>query len=169
MKEPYCSTTKFREQQERTKSQFKTEKTGNVLTDELLDGLSDVLTKYTLGLAKSDIAMAFEHGQKELELLSARTKEGIRTAQAKRLAEIEKYGKSTRNPPGRKKGSIFTTKKQIRTQQAIETHSIEFGGKLTDSQIMRMCEVSRGSYYKYKKELMKDHQMYERIARNTTD
>lgn len=168
LKEPYCSTTDFREQQERTKSQIKTEKTGDALTDELFNGLSEILNKYTLGLAKRHIEQAFEHGEKELELLSARTKEGIRTAQAKRLAEIEKNGYSTRNPPGRKPGSFYITKKQLKTQDAIERHSIDFGGTLTDREIMNMCGVSRGSYYKYKNELKKDRIMIDRLKKENT-
>lgn len=170
LKEPYCSTTDFREQIDNTKRQIPTFKTGDELFDETFDELSGILTKFALGLAKRNIEHAFEHGEKELELLSARTKEGIRIAQAKRLAEIEKNGYSTRNAPGRKPGSFYITKKQLKTQDAIQRHSLDYGGSLTDREIMNMCGVSRGSYYKYKKELQKDQIMLNRLKKeNTTD
>lgn len=154
LKEPYCSTTYFREQrQELATDQMKTLKTGDEFTDEVLSQFYSMYDKITLAFAQRNIKQAFEHGEKELQLLSERTKEGIRLSQARRHEEIEKNGFSHRNAPGRKPGSVYTTQKQIRTQDAIRRHSIDFGGTLTDTEIIKMCQVSRMSYYKYKKEL----------------
>ena len=54
----------------------------------------------------------------------------------------------------RQRGITVTAKKSIEAKKIIEKHSIDFGGSLTDKDVMRMIgAISRNSYYKYKREL----------------
>lgn len=38
-------------------------------------------------------------------------------------------------------------------QQNIERHAKEFGGSLSDPEVIKLAGISRNSYYKYKREL----------------
>ena len=46
------------------------------------------------------------------------------------------------------RGTLFFTIKEI-----IKKHAIDFGGTLSDKEVMMLCQISRNSYYKYKREL----------------
>lgn len=153
LKEPYCSTIDYRQRLKQAEGAILTVKTGNKASDDMINSMFQLINTFHQSTIKGQIELAFQHGEDELRLLSERTKEGIRLSEQKRLAEIEKNGYSPRNAPGRQKGSVYTTKKQIRTQDAIQRHSIDFGGTLTDQEIITMCQVSRMTYYKYKREL----------------
>ena len=93
-------------------------------------------------LAKQQIRLAFEQAQKEVDDIHNRTSEGLKTAKIN--------GKRV----GRKQGETVTTKKSVAAKQIILKHSIDFGGSLTDKEVMQMIGgISRNTYYKYKKEL----------------
>lgn len=112
--------------------------TGNEIADTYIEATNHVL----MLLAKQQIKIAFEQAEKEVEDLHRRTAEGIKTAKIK--------GKRI----GRQNGEIVVTKKSISAKQIILKHSIDFGGSLTDKEVMQMIgKISRNSYYKYKKEL----------------
>lgn len=38
-------------------------------------------------------------------------------------------------------------------KEIIKKHAIEFGGMLSDKEVMTLCKISRNSYYKYKREI----------------
>lgn len=114
--------------------------TGNEIADEYIKTTNRVL----MILAKQQIKLSFEQAQKEVEDLHARTSEGMKTAALN--------GKQI----GRAKGAKITTTKSIEAKKIIQKHSIDFGGSLTDKEVMRMVgNISRNTYYKYKRE-MKD-------------
>ena len=71
-----------------------------------------------------------------------RTREGIETAKIN--------GKQI----GQTSGSKLTTKKSLHAQKMIQKYSKDFGGSLNDIECIRMTGISRGSYYKYKRELL---------------
>jgi len=76
--------------------------------------------------------------------LHQRTKEGIETA---RLS-----GKQI----GQKKGARLITKKSIKAKEEIKKHSKAFDGSLNDIDCMKLIGLSRNTYYKYKRELIRE-------------
>lgn len=115
--------------------------TGNEIADTYIDATNKVL----MILAKQQIKLAFEQAEKEVQDLHVRTSEGMKTAALN--------GKII----GRPKGAIITTKKSIEAKKLIKKHSIDFGGTLTDKEVMVMIgSISRNTYYKYKRELKCD-------------
>ena len=48
---------------------------------------------------------------------------------------------------------LNTNEKKTETIKLITKHSIDFGGSLTDKEIIELAKVSKKSYYKYKKEI----------------
>lgn len=119
-------------------------KTGNEATDELMKTIISALNKYTIALAKEQIKKAFDQAEKEVQDLHQRTKEGILTAKIN--------GKQIGQPRGAK----LTTKKSIKSKEIILKHSKDFDGTLNDIECMKLANVSKTTFYKYKKELKKD-------------
>ena len=54
---------------------------------------------------------------------------------------------------GISKGVKLTTKKSTDCKKIILKHSKDFGGSLTDIDVIKLCGCSRQSYYKYKAEI----------------
>ena len=112
------------------------------LTGSTVDYILDGINKYLMELAKEQIRIAFDQSEKEVEDLHQRTKEGIETARlnGKQIGQI--------------KGAKLTTKKSIKVKEIILKYSKDFNGTLKDVEVMKLAEVSRNTYYKYKAELM---------------
>lgn len=115
--------------------------TGNTATDSLLNSILKALNDYTIELAKEQIKIAFDQAEKEVLDLRQRTKEGIETARIN--------GKQI----GLEKGSKLTTKKSLKAKEIIKKHSIDFDGTLKDYDVIKLCGISKNTFYKYKKEL----------------
>lgn len=113
---------------------------GNV--DYILEGVN----KYLMALAKEQIRLAFEQSEKEVEDLHIRTRQGIETARIN--------GKQIGQRPGAK----LTTKKSVAAKQIILKHSKDFNGTLSDPEVMKLTDLSRNTYYKYKRELKETNQ-----------
>lgn len=113
---------------------------GNV--DYILEGVN----KYLMALAKEQIRLAFEQSEKEVEDLHIRTRQGIETARIN--------GKQIGQRPGAK----LTTKKSVAAKQIILKHSKDFNGTLSDPEVMKLTDLSRNTYYKYKRELKEANQ-----------
>ena len=99
------------------------------------------INKYMLALAREQIALAFAQAQKEVDDLHQRTREGIETARLN--------GKQI----GRPNGFRPVTKKQRAAKEIIRKHSRDFDGTLSDADVMKLAEISRPTYYKYKREM----------------
>lgn len=112
------------------------------MTGTSVDYILEGINNYMLALAKEQIRIAFEQAQKEVDDLHQRTREGIETA---RLS-----GKQI----GQKKGNILKTKKEEPSKAQIKKYSRDFNGQLRDADCIRLIGISRGTYYKYKKEMM---------------
>ena len=110
-------------------------------TDTKVDILLDAVEQFMLALAKEQIQLAFDQSEKEVKDLHQRTREGIKTAKLN--------GKQIGQP----KGAKLTTKKSIAAKQIIKQHAKEFGGSLSDPEVIKLAGISRNSYYKYKREL----------------
>jgi hypothetical protein len=65
------------------------------------------------------------------------------------LASSKRMGKQI----GQKQGITLETKKSIEAKEKIAQQSKDFGGELSDIELMEQLTLSRNSFYKYKKEL----------------
>lgn len=136
LKEPLINTDTFKDALTQQISL-----TGNEIADEYIKATNNVL----MIIAKKQIKLAFEQAQKEVDDIHIRTSEGMKTAALN--------GKQI----GRKKGVNITTKKSVESKKIIQKHSIDFGGSLTDKEVIQMIgDISRNTFYKYKRELKLD-------------
>ena len=134
LKEPHINTETYKRALQR---QIPT--TGKSI-DLILDGIN----AYFLELAKEQIRLAFEQSEKEVMDLRQRTKEGIETARLN--------GKQIGGVPGRE----LLIKKKEPMKQMIIKYSKYFEGSLNDNDCIKLIGLSRNTYYKYKKELIRD-------------
>lgn len=131
LKEPHISTDTYKRVLERSMPMTGTS------VDYILDGIN----RYLLELAREQIRLAFEQAEKEVQDLRQRTREGIETARLN--------GKQI----GQRPGARLTTKKEVETKSIILRHSRDFGGTLSDTEVMKLAGVARNTFYKYKRRL----------------
>lgn len=131
LKEPHISTDTYKRVLERSVPMTGTS------VDYILAGVN----RYLLELAREQIRLAFEQAEKEVEDLHQRTKEGIETARLN--------GKQI----GQREGVKLTTKKSVAAKEIISRHSKDFGGTLSDVEVMKLAGLARNTFYKYKREL----------------
>lgn len=112
-----------------------------LVNDDIANLYIEATNKAIKLLAQKQIVLAFEQAEKEVNDLQQRTKEGLQTAKLN--------GKQV----GRVAGSTVETQKSVAAKEIILKHSKDFGGTLNDSEVIQLCNISRNSYYKYKKEL----------------
>lgn len=142
VKEPQINTEVYREA-----CKAKIPMTGTDV-DVILEGVE----KYMLILARKQIKIAFEQAEKEVDDLRQRTVEGIETA---RLS-----GKTLGRPKGR-----YITERERSAKNKMLRRAKAFGGDLTDADCMKIIGISRGTYYKYKKELAADSKNVRKSAK----
>lgn len=111
------------------------------LTGTDVDVILQGVNEYLMILAKRQIEIAFQQAQHEVDYLHKRTSEGVRKAQA--------MGKQV----GRATGAKVETKKAKEAKSIIKKHSKDFGGSLSDPDVIKLAGISRNSFYKYKAEL----------------
>ena len=111
------------------------------MTGTNADILLKAVKEYLMELAKEQIKIAFSQAEKEVQDLHVRTSEGIKTAKLN--------GKQI----GRIKGKTYTSKKEKISKEIILKNSRDFNGTNTDEEVIKICGISRNSYYKYKREL----------------
>lgn len=116
------------------------------MTGEAVDVILEGINKYFEILAKEQIRIAFNQAQKEVDDLHQRTKEGIETAR--------RSGKQI----GQKPGAKLHIKNKAERMQKIREKSKDFNGTMTDNEVIKITGISRGTYYKYKKELIEQLQ-----------
>lgn len=131
LKEPHINTDTYKAALEKNIAL-----TGNSV-DYILEGVN----KYLMALAKEQIRLAFEQSEKEVQDLHQRTKEGIETARLN--------GKQI----GQKQGAKLDTKKSKAAKEIIQRYSKDFDGQLEDQAVIKLAEISRNTFYKYKREL----------------
>ena len=134
LKEPHINTETYKQTLQGLVSLTNTD------VDYILEGVN----KYLMALAKTQILIAFQQSAKEAEDIRQRTKEA--------LAISRLNGKTL----GKQKGDTWETKKSKEAKRVIQKHSKDFGGSLTDVEVIKMLGITRNSYYKYKREL-KEH------------
>ncbi len=115
--------------------------TGNVAVDNYFKGNITLINNLLMSLAEEQIKAAFDQAEKEVTDLHSRISQGIR--------EAKKNGTQI----GLVKGTTLTTDKSVKCKEIIKKHAIDFGGTLSDTEVITLCKISRNSYYKYKREL----------------
>lgn len=135
LKEPYISTSVYKESLAGT-----IDMTGNDIADIYIDATNRLLKL----LAKKQIETAFESAQHEVDFLRKRTSEGIAVA--------KKNGKQVGAVPGKK----LVTKKSLRCKPEIKRLARDFNGTNTDKEVIQILGIDRGTYYRYKKELIEE-------------
>ena len=130
LKEPYVDTSTYKQALNNA-----VELVGNDIADIYIEATNKVLRL----LAAKQLELAFAQSEKEVSDLRQRTKEGLETARIK--------GKQI----GAIKGSKLNIKKEL-----IKKHSKTFGGTLNDSECIKLTNLSRPTYYKYKRELKEE-------------
>ena len=131
LKEPHLDTEVYR----------KALQTGVSMTGTDVDVILKGVNEYLMILAKRQIEIAFQTAEHEVEFLHKRTSEGVRKAQA--------MGKQV----GRAAGTKVETKKAKAAKEIIRKHSKDFNGSLNDIEVMKLTNLARNTYYKYKAEL----------------
>lgn len=111
------------------------------LTGTDVDHILKGVQMFLMAVAENQIRLAFEQAEKEVLDLHQRTKEGLITAKSK--------GKVI----GRQEGQKYETKKSIRCKKLILEKSKDFNGNMIDADLIKVLEIKRQTYYKYKKEL----------------
>ena len=150
LKEPMINTETYKSALEN-----KLELTGEDV-DEILSGVNAYLKK----LARRQIVIAFDQAEKEVSDLRQRTREGIETARIN--------GKQI----GQQKGKKLKVKKEEPIKNIIREKSKFFNGSNSDSEVIaiicsteyydaelqrkRKYNISRNTFYKYKKEMMEE-------------
>lgn len=114
------------------------------LTGTNVDYILEGINKYLMALAKEQIRIAFDQAEKEVKDLHQRTREGIETARLN--------GKQI----GRAEGSRVITKKSVEMKERIRKLSRDFDGNMSDKEILEILDLSRNTYYKYKRELSRN-------------
>ena len=137
--EPLISTTIF----DSTKNNLLeiSVQTGNAAVDDYFKGNITLINNLLMSLAEEQIKSAFAQSEKEVQDLHTRISQGMR--------ESKRSGKQI----GLEKGSTLVTDKSIKCKEIIKKHATDFGGTLSDKEVMTLCQISRNSYYKYKREL----------------
>lgn len=135
LKEQYINTELYKEQ-------LKLNENLSVEDKDLNDTIIKGIREYLIKLAEKQIIIAFNQSEKEVQDLRERTKEALR--------ERKKQGIVL----GMKKGTTFETKKSKEMKVQIKKLSRHFNGNLKDSEVISLLKLSRGTYYKYKKEII---------------
>lgn len=138
LNEPHCNTDCYRQA-----AAANIPPTGNEIADIYIEATNRVL----MLLARKQIAIAFEQAEKERLDICNRVKDGMKAAkdEAARQGIEKQYGLV----PGTK----LTTKKSIAAKEIIMKHSKDFNGTLDDSEVIKLCGISRNTYYRYKGQL----------------
>ena len=140
LKESYINTEVYKSAIEQ-----KIGTTGNEIADIYIEATNKVIKL----LAEKQIVKAFEQSEKEVKDLQTRVSEGMKATQQKNKSLPEQEQKQI----GQKKGAKLTTKKSIEKKKIIMEKSKDFNGNNNDIDCMKLTELSRNTYYKYKREL----------------
>ena len=145
LKEPHINSKIYRDASER-KIEIATEGMDEE-TAQLINTVIGGLNDYLLSVAEKQIYLAFEHAQKERELLSQRTSEGLKKA------------KLMGSKVGRQPGQKLVTKKSKRAKRIIRKHFKLFGGELTATQCYTIAQITKSTFYRYLQEMREEDRL----------
>lgn len=141
LKEQYINTDVYRNN---------IEQTNNVKVDDkdLNNTIMEGIREYLKLVAIKQIQIAFDQSEKEVKDIQQRTKEGIKKARDKAIENGQDFN------IGNKKGDKLVTKKSIVMKEKIKQLSKDFNGAYKDTEVMELINLSRNTYYRYKKQLI---------------
>lgn len=143
LKEPHINSSIYRQASERQINIDTSSMDGDTanLINTVIAGLND----YLLAVAEKQIFLAFEHAQKERELLAKRTSEGLKAA------------KLMGSKVGRQKGEKIETKKMKAAKRLIRKHYKGCGeGNLTATQCFSIAKITKSTFYRYINEMREE-------------
>ena len=139
LKESYINTEVYRQA---LKTQININiNTEDKATNELMNTIIEALNKYSVEVARKQIAEAFKQSEKEVADLHQRTSEGMLTAKLN--------GKRIGTP----KGAKLTTKKSKEAKAKILQYCKDFDGTLNDTDCRKLIGIAKNTYFKYKREI----------------
>ena len=142
LKEPHINSKIYRDASER-KINIATEGM-DAETAALINTVIGGLNDYLLSVAEKQIYLAFEHAQKERELLAKRTSEGLK--QAKLMG----------SKVGRQPGQKLETRKAKRAKRIIRNYYELLGGELTATQCYTLAQITKSTFYRYLTEMRQE-------------
>ena len=110
---------------------------------ELIQEVESFINRILDILAREQIQIAFNQAEKEVKDIQTRVKEGIRTAREKAEEKGEEF----------KIGRPVGTKINNPKANLLFEMSKDFNGNKKDTELLKTLNISRNTYYKYKKEL----------------
>lgn len=140
LKEPHVNTATYKQAMAGQIPEINLD-SGDAAADTLIADIRAALNRYMLALAEKQIILAFAHAEKEAADLAQRTREGLETARLN--------GQQLGAVPGKK----LNVKKAAAAKEVIRQHAKDFGGSLSDAEVIKLAGISRNSFYKYKREI----------------
>ena len=113
--------------------------------DDIANIYIDATNKVLRLLAKKQIELAFDQAAKEVKDLQERTRQGLKTAKIN--------GKVL----GRRKGEKVPPKKKAERIRTIKKLSKDMYGSNKDTELIKMLNIARNTYYRYKKEAFAEY------------
>ena len=146
LKEPMVNTDVYRRQitDAREKAISLTPNSGNSAIDSFAAGLADLVNQLFMDMAEEQIKIAFIQSEKEVQDIHQRISEGVQIA------------KDNGKQIGRSSGRSYPTAKSTAAKSKIKECSRDFSGTLDDADCMKVCGISRNTFYKYKRELREE-------------
>ena len=113
----------------------------NIVVNNFINDLIKLLNKFLICIAETQIKQAFDIAEQEVIDIRQCTKDGIKVAklEGKQIGHII--------------GTKLETKKSIDAKKKILKYSKDFNGVYNDKDVVKKLNISRNTYYKYKKEL----------------
>lgn len=139
LKENYINTKVF-------KKMIDNKLTFDTKDNSILELTKDFINNLLEVVAKEQIKIAFEQAEKERNDISERIREGHRQRKNKGLPDGAQCHKQGIRVPSKKKERL----------ENIKNLSKDFDGNLTDKKIIKLLNMSRNTFYKYKRELRKE-------------
>lgn len=130
-----------------------TVQTGDGAVDVCVNAILAAVDNLVLELRARQFEAAFISSEYEVTEKNRSTAQGVQLA-IKRYDEEELLGlPHKKKRPGRQTGAQIETAKAKTAKEVIRKHCIDFGGTLSDTDVIKLAGCSRNSYYKYKREL----------------
>lgn len=149
IKEPHINTEYYKRMQTK-KVEIAT--TGKKSVDKLVQAVLDAITEFQQEETKEKIRIAFEQAEKEVTDLHQRISEGMKTTQRNN----EQLPAAERKQIGRAEGTKIITKKSVEMKERIRKMSKSFDGIMKDKEVIEVLHISRGTYFKYKREMKEE-------------
>ncbi len=149
LNEPHINTSYYKKMEAK---RIEIAQSGRESVDKLIASVLDAITEFQNDETREKIKVAFDQAQKEVDDLHSRISQGIKTTKLNN----ELLPESERKQIGRVHGQTIETRKSKEAKIKIKKMSKDFDGNMSDREILEILNLSRNTYYKYKRELQLD-------------